>query len=90
VAASLAMLAAVGVVALGLVSAGLLVWAEAHDWQGDRCCEAMFSTPWTTWQAMMLAYSALGVALLGLVVVCLRRTRAAGRSVVAHPEGGTS
>jgi hypothetical protein len=89
-AAALAMLAALAVAVLGLVSAGLLAWAEAHDWQGDRCCEAVFSTPWTTWQAMMLAYAGLGVALFGLLVVSLRRMRAGTRIVVARPDGGTS
>ena len=49
-----AVLAAVGVVVAGFVSFGLLAWAEAHDWQGDRCCDAVFTTPWSTWQVLML------------------------------------
>ena len=70
-----ALLAAVGVIVTGLVSLGLLRWAEAHDWQGDRCCEAVLTTPWSTWQALMLVYAGLGVVLLGVLLVALRRAR---------------
>ena len=80
-----ALLAAVGVVVTGLVCFGLLTWAEAHDWQGDRCCDAVFATPWSTWQVLMLVYSGLGVVLLAVLIVALRRVRRSGAQAGAAP-----
>jgi hypothetical protein len=88
---ALALLAAAGVVALGVACAALMSWAAAHGWTGERCCEAMFTTPWQAWRALMLAYAAFGVALLGVLILALRGARrSAVRARAARLQGETS
>ena len=72
----LALLACAGVIALGLAAAGLLALAQTRDWIGDRCCEAAYSVPYATWEALMPVYAAAGVALLVLLLVALKGSRA--------------
>jgi hypothetical protein len=90
-ATALALLTAAGVVALGVICAALMGWADAHGWTGERCCEAVFTTPWSGWRALMLAYAGFGVALLGVLILALRvARRSAARTGAGHLEGETS
>jgi hypothetical protein len=90
-AAALALFAAAGPIALGIAGAALMSWAESNHWNGDRCCEAMFSTPWATWELLMLVYSGLAAALFGALVIALLRARCSTpQSCAARAEGEAS